>query len=217
MSSKRAYAGNARLIEIGASGIPFRILLNIDKVENIRFEEGRQNIQVPNDDAVDAIIDPVSKAIVVPAVPPTMRTESVSTGWNVIIQQGGQSANIGFPEMEQAMNCYNAVVKMIAAVGIPSVTLKSLAPPKSESPIVGVDGEAIKEAVNAADLYPDLAGGEGDGIAPNDDDADLEDENFELDDEDLEALAAGEIGIDEEELEALANADPNPHEDPAVN
>jgi hypothetical protein len=216
MGSKRAYAGNARLIEIGSGGIPFRILLNIDKVENLRFEEGHQSIQVPNDDAVDAIIDPETKAIVVPAVPPTMRTETVSTGWNVIVQQGGQSATIGFPEMEQAMGCYNAIVKMIAAVGIPIVSLKPLMPPKSESPIVGVDGAAIKKAVDAAELHPDLAGGEGDGVAENDDD--LEDEDFELDEEDLEALAAGETTIDEEELEALdESSEPNPHEDPTVN
>ena len=177
MSSKRAYAGNVRFIEIGAEGIPFRISLNLDQVENVRFEENLQEVEVLNDDAIELVVNEHGN-VVTPARPATKRRERVSQGWCVVIQQAGQPAKIAFPDMAEAMSCYNTILRNIEAVGIPFVKCRPLvAPPGPENE---VNGEAIADAVDAADLHPDLAGGEGGGIAPNDDDFEITDEDIEL-------------------------------------
>jgi len=131
----------------------------------------------------------------------------INTGWTIILVSNGQQSGINFPGIESAMACYNSILSMIQAVGVPSVFMHKLEVPKApeESKIVGVDGDVIREAVNAADLHPDLAGGDGAGMAENDD----LDEEFELTDEDLELLE--NPVIDESELdEAFAEPDSPP-------
>ena len=129
-----AYTGNARVIEIGSGGIPFRLLVNVDHIDCIRFEETREERPIDREK------------------PELM--EIVSTGWAVIIVIEGAANNINFPTMEVAMNCYNSILKMIKAVGVPHVCMGPLRPPPEP-----------EEAVDAVDVYPNLAGGPGAGTA----------------------------------------------------
>ncbi len=217
------YNGNCRMIEIGSPGIPFRLTVNVDHIDTIRFEEMKE--QRPIGPATPAVTDAEGK-IVTDAIPPAMGL--VSTGhWTVILVSNGQQNGINFPNIESAMGCYNAIINMLQAVGIPHVFMGPLKPPPKPSEIVGVDGKAIADAVDAADLHPDLAGGDGAGVAENDDDLegralkaglyqpkndDDLDEEFELSNEDLELLEHPEI--DEGEIdEAFAK----PKEPPAEN
>ena len=39
MSQKRTYHGNCRFLELGSLGAPFRSLINIDHITNVRFEQ----------------------------------------------------------------------------------------------------------------------------------------------------------------------------------
>lgn len=161
------YTGNARMIEIGSPGIPFRLMVNVDHIDSIRFEQ-----QMIFEDENDKQGRPQ---------------------WQVILIINGQGNTIGFPNMEAAMGCYNSIISMTQAVGVPYVFMGALRPPPPPPEIVGVDGEVIEEAVDAALLHPDLAGGEGDGMADNDDG--VEDE-FKLSDEDLELLENPQIDVD---------------------
>ncbi len=204
------YGGNCRMIEIGSPGIPFRLAVNVDHIDNIRFEELFEERDFPVS-SKDAFTD--KDGVEHPAIPIGIAKKVVSVGWSVLIISNGQQSGLNLPTMAAAMGCYNSIINMIQAVGIPHVFMGPLRPPE-ESKIVGIDGEKIEAAVDAADLHPDLAGGEGAGIAENDDAVaigdlinqnrimeadqaidDLDDE-FELSDEDVELLANPVIDVD---------------------
>ncbi len=191
-SAKRgnAYTGNARVIEIGSGGIPFRLLVNVDHIDCIRFEEMREEREIEIPGTTEAKVLNDKGELLRPAIPPQTETQVVGVGWGVIIVINGQSNAINFPSIEVAMNCYNSILNMIKAVGIPHVCMGPLRPPPEP-----------KEAVDAIDVHPELAGGEGDGIAENDDNMDdagllPPGETFELSDEDLALLENPEIDID---------------------
>lgn len=209
MSSKRAYAGNARFIEMGSTGIPFRLLINIDHIESFRFEEqfDERKVVVPGTEVPPQRDD--AGNVIAPGKPPETRLERVSIGWQVVLVIGGLSNGIGFPTMESAMACYNDLVRMISANGVPVIARKPLAPPKMPSAIVDVDGDAIAAAVDAADLHPELAGDDGEEfeIAENDDDAA---EDFTVTDEDLELLENPDIDEDAIEDHFLPAATEDP-------
>ena len=174
MSSKRGYAGNARFVEIGSPGVPFRFLVNLDTLEGMRFEEKRQIRPVNKDD-------------------PDGPTEVVSLGWSVVLLIGGRENGIDFPTIEPAMACYNSIMSMIEAVGVPMASGSRLLPPKPDPVILDADGrarDAVKAAVDAADIQTD--------------------EIAEIEAAAAELIEAGEAGEDElppdlsdEELEAL--------------
>ena len=167
---KGPYSGNARFIEIGSPGIPFRFLVNIDHIDAVRFEE------------MDPLNTDGSKA---------------QFGWSVNVVLNGQGNQLGFPTMEMAINCYNNTLAMIRAAGVPGTWGPELEPPEPPSPILGPDGNKVAEAVDAALAHPDLAGGDGVGIADNDDDLDLA-----LTEDDIELL---------DELTKPDPAEPQPH------
>ncbi len=207
--TKTGYAGNCRMIEIGSPGIPFRLTVNVDHIDTIRFEEMKEKREVQTGPGVPEVKDPETGEVTFEAIPPPTEQKVVSVGWTVILVSEGQQNGINFPNIESAMGCYNAIINMLQAVGIPHVFMGPLKPPPKPSEIVGVDGEKIKEAVDAADLHPDLAGGDGAGVAENDDDLD---EEFELTDEDLELLEHPEIDVDNLDKEFA-----KPKEPPAEN
>lgn len=166
---KGPYSGNARFIEIGSPGIPFRFLVNIDHIDAVRFEEMESQ-------SVDGS-------------PPQF-------GWSVNVVINGQGNQLGFPDMQMAINCYNNTLEMIRNAGVPGTWGPKLEPPEPPSPILGPDGNKVAEAVDAALAHPDLAGGPGDGVADNDDDQD-----FKLTDDDVALL---------DEL-TKPDPDPQPH------
>jgi hypothetical protein len=223
MGSKRAYAGNCRMIEIGSPGHPFRLVFNVDHIDSIRFEEAveERTIRVPGSTGVAATFDDDGNEVT-PAIPPATEQKMVSVGWTVIITANGAQSGINFPNVEAAMGCYNSIINMIQAVGVPHVFMGPLKPPEEPSGIVGPDGKAIADAFDAADLHPDLAGGPGAGVAPNDDDIDGDvgdfDPDFELSDEDLALLENPQFddSIDQE-IEAQAEPAEDPPEDPPAN
>ena len=207
------YAGNCRMIEIGSKGLPFRLVFNVDHIDSIRFEEliEERTIRTAGGVGVAAVMNDAGE-IITPAVPPPTHTEPVQVGWTVIITSGGAANGINFPNMEAAMGCYNSIINMIQAVGVPHVFMGPLRPPpKPEAPagLLDATGKVIADAVDAADLHPGLAAGDGVGIAENDDDGELHEEvDFGLTDEDMALLENPEFDetIEEEiEEQALKN------------
>lgn len=171
---KKAYAGNARFIEIGSPGVPFRFTVNLDTLEGLRFEEKLAVIKVP------------VPGTGVGEIPLEEREQVVNDGWSVILLIGGHMNNIDFPSIEPAMACYNAIMSMINAIGVPLVCGTKLLPPKQPPAIVGADGkamDAVKAAVESAGIE---AGEEGEDLL----DPVIDDEPPMLSDEELEALTA---------------------------
>lgn len=134
---KHGYTGNARFIEIGSPGVPFRFTVNLDTLEGLRFEEKREVIEVP------------VPGTGVGEIPLETQEQVVNAGWSVLLLIGGKTNGIDFPTIEPAMACYNAIMSMINAVGVPLVCGTKLMPPEPDPAIVGPDGKAM-DAVKAA-------------------------------------------------------------------
>ena len=152
MSSKRAYAGNARFVEIGSPGVPFRFLVNLDTLEGMRFEEKREVIEVP------------VPGTGVGDIPLETREQIQSAGWSVILLIGGRQNGIDFPTIEPAMACYNAIMSMIEAVGVPMASGTRLIPPKPDPTIVDTDGKAMETISKAVEAAGVEAGEEGEDL-----------------------------------------------------
>jgi len=149
--SKRPYYGNARFIEIGSPGIFFRYLLNLDKVDGIRFEEsfGTKEIPVPGTGVEDKPLE--------------TKTQTLSTGWSVVLLIAGQQHAITFPILEAAIACYNSILEMLRAVGMPLIDIPRLKAPPKPSPIVDVEGkkmESLLEGANEAIKQEGIEAGE---------------------------------------------------------
>lgn len=160
----QGYSGNCRMIEIGQPGLPFRLVFNVDHIDSIRFEEAHEE----------------------------QEGKPVSVGWAVVITVRGNTSSINFPDLEAAIGCYNAILHMIQAVGVPHVFMGPirLPTPISTTSIQGVDGKVIRDAVDAAELYPEMKN-EGEPVmSENDDDMDVD---FALTDEDLALLENPEL------------------------
>ncbi len=181
MSSKRGYAGNARFVEIGSPGVPFRFLVNLDTLEGMRFEEKLEVVKLPVPGTGVGDI-------------PLEHTEKVqSAGWSVILLIGGKQNGIDFPTVAPAMACYNAIMSMIEAVGVPTASGSRLRPPEPAPTIVDTDGkamEAVKAAVDAADIEAAAALIEAGEAGEDELPPDLDDELPDLSDEELETLTA---------------------------
>jgi hypothetical protein len=174
MSNKRPYAGNARFIEIGSPGVPFRYLVNVDHLEGMRFEEmlDHEEVPVPGTGIGDIELETTTKV--------------VSVGWSVVLLIQGKQNGINFPDMAPAIACYNSILDMLRIVGVPLCDCARLEAPKPKSPILGADGKA-REAVRAAVLASAVeAGEEGEDLLDPviDDDGEL----IPLTDEDIEAM-----------------------------
>ena len=140
-SRKTPYRGQARFIELGSMGAPFRSLINVDHISNVRFEQkiGQQ----------DAVYDDAGEM----TAPPQQFHE----GWQIIIVigHGAGGQNIFLPEEAQAISLYNHILDMIGGVGAPMSRMPKLKPlpplPPVPAGIVGADGAPI---VNSEDLVP---------------------------------------------------------------
>lgn len=154
MSRKTPYHGNARFIELGSADAPFRSLLNVDQIINVRFEQKVGEKEATYDD--DGLM----------TAPPEQWLE----GYVVIIEHTKAGQNIFFPEEQQCINCYNAILDMILGTGVPIVRMPKLRAMPVPSAIVGADGEAINDELPGE--VPDLT------------------------DEELEQLAHPEIDVD---------------------
>lgn len=191
------YRGNARFFEIGSPTVLFRQFINLDQVTNIRFEESFEDRQIPvPGSAVPNVVDADGNEIS-PATPPVMQTLRVSAGFNVVVCFVGNNNAITFPDAKGAAELYNTLLAQISSLNVPSTRFPPIVIPEPEP------------AIDANVLHPDLAGGEGEGMAENDDDLD---DGFKLSDEDLEALEHPVIDED-----AIESAFDTLDEDPVEN
>ena len=138
---KSPNAGNARFIELGSLGAPFRSLMNVDHITNIRYEQKIEETEVPVTEGKAAVFNDAGEMLSPPEQGET-RMELSLVGWNIMIQLGETGQTIFFPEEEGAVNCYNTILDMIARTGNPISRMPKLKPmPKPiDSPIVGADG-----------------------------------------------------------------------------
>jgi len=125
----RQYPGNARFFELGSEGAPFRSLVNIDHISNVRFEQkiGQRDAEYDDQGQMTA--------------PPREFLE----GWAVIlvIAHGAGGQTIMFPSEEECVSCYNRILDMIAASGVPVVRMPPLRVTPEPSMIEGLDGVPI--------------------------------------------------------------------------
>ncbi len=129
MSTKRTYHGNARFIELGSLGAPFRSLINVDHITNVRFEQKIGNEEAQYDDAGEM------------TAPPQQFLE----GWTIVLVlgHGAGGQNIMFPTEEAAVGCYNTILDMIVGTGAPMSRMQKLKVTPEESLIEGLDGAPI--------------------------------------------------------------------------
>lgn len=127
--SKATYRGNARFIELGSMGAPFRSLINVDHISNVRFEQkiGERDATFDDDGQMTA--------------PP----QQVHEGWMIVIVigHGAGGQNIFLPEEAQAVELYNRILDMVGGAGVPLVRMPKLQPLPVTSMIEGLDGAPI--------------------------------------------------------------------------
>lgn len=197
MSNKKAnYYGSARFIELGTPGQPFRSLINIDHVANVRYEQQieEHEIRVPGSKGKAAEYD-VAGQMTSPPILPETRKEPILVGWLIaIIFDDGQGQKIAFNNEQESVNCYNSIVDMIAGTSIPiarlMVKLKAQPPERRPSILVGADGAPFNDG---GPDFPD--GTEEEGFLPGEDGVPM------LTEAELDQLENPEIDID-----AIANA-----------
>lgn len=110
MSNKAPYRGNARFIELGSPGAPFRSTVNIDHIVNVRYEMNIQEIDAQYDEKGEMIAPP----------------QQILAGWNVVLQFTEQGQRINFEKESDAVEFYNTMLDMIANTGAPISRLKRL-------------------------------------------------------------------------------------------
>ena len=147
------FQGNARFIELGAVGAPFRSLLNVDKIINVRFEQnvGTKEAEYGTDGEMTA--------------PP----EQWLQGWNVLIDHDRAGQTIAFPDEESAVECYNTILDMIAGTDVPMARMPKLETQPPISMIEGLDGTPM-----SPDFVPELTEAELDALSNPEFDTDVE-------------------------------------------
>lgn len=170
MSSRTQYRGNARFFELGSVGAPFRSLVNIDHLTNVRFEQKIETLEAQFDDDGKMTMPPMQQA----------------QGWliTLVLGHGAGGQNILFPDEEQAVACYNDILLHIERAAVPMVRLPRLEPQPKPPPapvIEGLDGAPI--AANGEDEALRLLRTGEDGVPP-------------LTDEELDQLEHPEIDVD---------------------
>lgn len=181
MSNKqRPYNGNARFLELGTEGAPFRSLVNVDHISNVRFEQKIRNVEATYDDDGKMTAPP----------------QQFHEGWNIIIviAHGAGGQNIVFGDEEQAVGCYNSILDMIAGVGAPLARMSKLKLTPVPSSIVGANGQAFDAPLTDEEISEVKEALE----AENDE---LPGEVPELTDEEVDALE--NPAIYDDELDAL--------------
>jgi hypothetical protein len=176
--NKAPYRGNARFIELGSLGAPFRSLVNVDHISNVRFEQkiGQSDAQYDDKGEMTA--------------PPQQWHE----GWVIVIVigHGAGGQNIQFPDEEQAVTVYNTILDMISGTGAPIARMPKLKaqPPIHAHKFLGPDGEPLPE-------QSELLGPDGEPLmAANGEDDSLPGEVPDLTDEELDQLENPEIDVD---------------------
>lgn len=126
MGNKRSpNAGNARFIELGSPGQPFRSLINVDHLTNIRYELD-----------IDA-------------------QEEKLNGYKVTLMFGEHGQTIAFEIEEQAVNFYNSMLDQIGGTGCPIIRVPKLTvqAPELVNPsgdVIEPDADAVADAVYSA-------------------------------------------------------------------
>jgi hypothetical protein len=128
----RQYPGDARFLELGSPGAPFRSLVNISHISNVRFEQKIGQQEATYDDGGQMTAPP----------------QEFLEGWAImlVIAHGTGGQNILFPSEEEAVACYNMILDMIVATGVPiSRQPKLTITPEQPEPsmIEGLDGAPI--------------------------------------------------------------------------
>ena len=131
MANKQPYRSNARFIEIGSPGAPFRSLVNVDHITNVRFEQKIDQIDPKFDDDGNMIAPP----------------QQVFQGWQIILMlaHGSGGQNIFIPNEDGAVALYNQILDMINGTGAPIMRLPKLKATPPPSDIVGPDGQPLGE------------------------------------------------------------------------
>jgi len=181
-AKKRPYNGNARFIELGSLGQPFRTLINVDHLTNLRYEQKieLQEVPVPGGaPAKDAVYDKDTGEMLAP--PQAAETQKIPMlmGFNIVLVFGAETQAIFFNDEAQSVTVYNTVLDMISGTGAPIARMPKLTPqPPEEVPsgLVGADGAPLG--------------------AVNDDDVPAPGEVPDLTDEELDQLANPEIDVD---------------------
>ena len=165
--SKAINSGNARFIELGAEGQPFRSLINVDHLTNLRYEHKieQREIPIPGAQAVEATYDDAGEMLT-PPIPAETTMEPILTGFNIILMFGEQGQTIYFNNEGESVATYNRILDMIAGTGNPTARMPKLKvmPPQTipgdlvgpdGSPIVGPDGKPLDlSPANSEDLVP---------------------------------------------------------------
>lgn len=130
MSNKRrSYTAQARFIEIGSPGAPFRSLVNVDHVTNVRFEQKVDTIEPEFDDDGNM------------TKPPQHHVQ----GWQITLAlaHGAGVQNIFIPNEDGAVALYNQILDMINGTGAPISRLPKLTVQETPSPIIGANGQPV--------------------------------------------------------------------------
>ncbi len=171
MASKQPYRSNARFIEIGSPGAPFRSLVNVDHITNVRFEQKIESIEPQFDDDGNM----------------TQPPQQIFQGWQIILMlaHGAGGQNIFIPNEDGAVALYNQILDMINGTGAPIMRLPKLKAQPQPSGIVGPNGEELPmspEELDALAQDDEFLPGE-DGVPP-------------LTEEELDQLENPEIDVD---------------------
>jgi hypothetical protein len=170
MASKQPYRSNARFIEIGSPGAPFRSLVNVDHITNVRFEQKIDHIEPEYDDEGKM------------TRPPQQHFQ----GWQIILMlaHGAGGQNIFIPNEDGAVALYNQILDMINGTGAPIMRLPRLKAQPKPSGLVGPDGKPVEMSPEELDALNDegFLPGE-DGVPP-------------LTDEEIDQLEHPEIDVD---------------------
>jgi hypothetical protein len=150
MSNRKPnYYGNSRFIELGSLGAPFRSLINVDHLTNVRFEQKieEREIRVEGSHGKAAEYDAAGEMTAPPVLPET-RMEPLLVGYNINLAFGEAGQTIFIQEEAQAVSVYNTVLDMITGTGVPIARMPKLKmQPKQQSPsgLVGADGAPLDE------------------------------------------------------------------------
>lgn len=181
-AKKRPYSGNARFLELGSLGQPFRTLINIDHLTNCRYEQKIEMQEIPKPGgapAKPAQYDDAGEMVAPPQAPETEQIP-VLAGFNIVLVFGSETQAIFFNDEDQSVTVYNTILDMIAGTGVPIARMPKLTPqPPEEEPskFLGPDGAPL-------------------GAGNDDDDTPAPGEVPDLTDEELDQLENPEIDVD---------------------
>ena len=169
---KTPTSANARFIELGSLGQPFRSLVNVDHLTNLRYEQSVEDIEIPLGPGTEATYGDDGEMLTPPILAET-RKEPTLVGFKIVLLFGEQGQTIAFNNEAESIACYNSILDMIAGTGNPIARMPKLQPMPPEfapSNLLDPDGVPLdmlspeeREALADDDVpgeVPDLTDGE---------------------------------------------------------